>query len=150
VNASYDFSAASLTAAGLSTAQAKPTSEGTIAVASGSGAVLKVLVQTGKNLKIVDATSGGLNIAAGSSETGVLSITVDAACTLKFSGKGSTGDSSWPTTTNLNSFSVDSTQVFTRTSASDKTFTNATFTCPAAGTYTIKASGITFTSLSCE
>lgn len=146
-----------MTNAGLTTNAAYPSAEGTIAVTTGSGASLKVIEQNNKKLKIANSTSGTLNVSASTSESAILEITVNADCTLSFSGKGSTGDTDWPGATNINAFSVDTNTVWSRptvaTGATEtsgaKNFSNVTVSI-SAGTHTIKASGITFTALSCE
>lgn len=149
INATWDFNADALTAAGLTTTAAKPTADKTIAVASGSGATLTLLAQTGKSLKIQNATSGGLNIGAGSSETEVLSIAVEGACTLTFTGKGSTGETSF-STAKPNSFSVAGTSIYVRALASETSEQTWTYSVTEAGTYKIAASGMIFTALSCK
>lgn len=148
VNAAWDFNVASLTAAGLTTAQAKPTADKEIAVTSGSGATLTLLAQNGKSLKIQNAETGGLNVGAGSSETEVLSITVEDACTLKFKCKGSSGSTF--STTKPNSFSVNGTKVYERASADETSYQEFTYPITEAGTYKIAASGMIFTALTCE
>ncbi len=148
IDATWDFSVTALTSAGLSTTAAKPTVAKEIPVASGSGATLTVLVQTGASLKIQNATDGGLNIGAGSKETEVLSITVDDTCTLTFTGKGSSG-SSW-TSAKPNSFSIDGTSIYSKTDVSDTSVKTWTYPITAAGTYKIAASGMIFTGLSCK
>lgn len=149
INATWDFNADALTAAGLTTTAAKPTADKTIAVASGSGATLTLLAQNGKSLKIQNATSGGLNIGAGSSETEVLSIAVEGACTLTFKGKGSTGEGSFATS-KPNSFSVAGTSIYVRALASETSEQTWTYSITEAGTYKIAASGMIFTALSCK
>lgn len=148
VNAAWDFNVASLTAAGLTTAQAKPTADKEIAVTSGSGATLTLLAQNGKSLKIQNAETGGLNVGAGSTETEVLSITVEDACTLKFNCKGSSGSTF--STTKPNSFSVNGTKVYERASADETSYQEFTYPITEAGTYKIAASGMIFTALTCE
>lgn len=148
VDAAWDFNVTALTNAGLTTTAAKPSADAEIAVSSGSGAKLTLLAQTGKSLKIQNATSGGLNIGAGSAETEVLSITVDEACTLKFKGKGSSGSSF--ATTKPNSFSIAGNQIYTRATADETTEQEWTYTISEAGTYKIAASGMIFTALTCE
>lgn len=148
VNAAWDFNVASLTAAGLTTALAKPTADKEIAVTSGSGATLTLLAQNGKSLKIQNAETGGLNVGAGSAETEVLSITVEGACTLKFNGKGSSGATF--ATTKPNSFSVNGTKVYERASADETSYQDFTYSITEAGTYKIAASGMIFTALTCE
>ena len=149
IDASWDFNVDALTAAGLTTTAAKPTANKTISVASGSGATLTLLSQIGKSLKIQNATSGGLNVGAGSSETEVLSIAVEGACTLTFTGKGSTGESTFATT-KTNSFSVAGTSVYVRKVASETSEQSWTYSITEAGTYKIAASGMIFTALSCK
>lgn len=149
VNAAWDFNVASLTAAGLSAAQAKPSADKEIAVTSGSGATLTVLAQNGKSLKIQSAESGGLNVGSGTTETEVLSITVDAACTLKFTCKGSSGATSFKPE-KPNSFSVNGTKVYERASADETSYQEFTYPITEAGTYKIAASGMIFTALTCE
>lgn len=149
VNASWDFNVASLTAAGLTTAVAKPTADKEIAVTSGSGATLTLLAQNGKSLKIQNAETGGLNVGAGSTETEVLSITVEDACTLKFNGKGSSGATSFKPE-KPNSFSVNGTKVYERASADETAYQDFTYSITEAGTYKIAASGMIFTALTCE
>lgn len=149
VNAAWDFNVASLTAAGLTTALAKPTADKEIAVTSGSGATLTLLAQNGKSLKIQNAETGGLNVGAGSTETEVLSITVEGACTLKFNGKGSSGATSFKPE-KPNSFSVNGTKVYERASADETAYQDFTYSITEAGTYKIAASGMIFTALTCE
>ena len=149
VNAAWDFNVASLTAAGLTTAVAKPTADKEIAVTSGSGATLTLLAQNGKSLKIQNAETGGLNVGAGSTETEVLSITVEGACTLKFNGKGSSGATSFKPE-KPNSFSVNGTKVYERASADETSYQDFTYSITEAGTYKIAASGMIFTALTCE
>lgn len=149
VNAAWDFNVASLTAAGLTTAVAKPTADKEIAVTSGSGATLTLLAQNGKSLKIQNAETGGLNVGAGSTETEVLSITVEGACTLKFNGKGSSGATSFKPE-KPNSFSVNGTKVYERASADETAYQDFTYSITEAGTYKIAASGMIFTALTCE
>ena len=148
ITASWNFNAASLTAAGLTTTAAKPSADKEIVVTSGSGATLTILAQTGKSLKIQSSESGGLNIGAGTSETEVLSITVDGACTLSFTGKGSSGSTF--ATTKPNSFSVAGNKVYTRAEASETSEQTWTYAISAAGTYKIAASGMIFTALTCK
>lgn len=148
VNAAWDFNVASLTAAGLTTTAAKPGADKEIAVTSGSGATLTLLAQNGKSLKIQNAETGGLNVGAGSSETEVLSITVEDACTLKFNCKGSSGSTF--STTKPNSFSVNGTKVYERASADETSYQEFTYPITEAGTYKIAASGMIFTALTCE
>lgn len=148
VNAAWDFNVASLTAAGLTTTAAKPGADKEIAVTSGSGATLTLLAQNGKSLKIQNAETGGLNVGAGSTETEVLSITVEGACTLKFNGKGSSGSTF--VTTKPNSFSVNGTKVYERASADETSYQDFTYSITEAGTYKIAASGMIFTKLTCE
>lgn len=148
VNAAWDFNVASLTAAGLTTTAAKPTADKEIAVTSGSGATLTLLAQNGKSLKIQNAETGGLNVGAGSTETEVLSITVENACTLKFNCKGSSGSTF--STTKPNSFSVNGTKVYERASADETSYQEFTYPITEAGTYKIAASGMIFTALTCE
>lgn len=150
VNAAWDFNVASLTAVGLDvTNKVKPNADKEIAVTSGSGATLTLLAQTGKSLKIQSAETGGLNVGSGTTETEVLSITVEGACTLKFNGKGSTGASSFGTTS-LNSFSVNGTNVYKRASADDSSYQDFTYSITEAGTYKIAVSGMIFAALTCE
>lgn len=150
VNAAWDFNVASLTAVGLDvTKKVKPNADKEIAVTSGSGATLTLLAQTGKSLKIQSAETGGLNVGSGTTETEVLSITVEGACTLKFNGKGSTGASSFGTTS-LNSFSVNGTNVYKRASADDSSYQDFTYSITEAGTYKIAVSGMIFAALTCE
>lgn len=149
VNAAWDFNVASLTAAGLTTSQqAKPAADKEIAVTSGSGATLTLLAQNGKSLKIQNAETGGLNVGAGSTETEVLSITVEDACTLKFKCKGSSGSTF--STAKPNSFSVNGTKVYERASADETAYQDFTYSITEAGTYKIAASGMIFTALTCE
>lgn len=150
VNAAWDFNVASLTAVGLDvTNKVKPNADKEIAVTSGSGATLTLLAQIGKSLKIQNAETGGLNVGSGTTETEVLSITVEGACTLKFNGKGSTGASSFGTTS-LNSFSVNGTNVYKRASADDSSYQDFTYSITEAGTYKIAVSGMIFAALTCE
>lgn len=148
VNAAWDFNVASLTAAGLTATAAKPGADKEIAVTSGSGATLTLLAQNGKSLKIQNAETGGLNVGAGSTETEVLSITVEDACTLKFMCKGSSGSTF--STTKPNSFSVNGTKVYERASADETSYQEFTYSITEAGTYKIAASGMIFTALTCE
>lgn len=148
VNAAWDFNVASLTAAGLTITAAKPGADKEIAVTSGSGATLTLLAQNGKSLKIQNAETGGLNVGAGSTETEVLSITVEDACTLKFNCKGSSGSTF--STTKPNSFSVNGTKVYERASADETSYQEFTYPITEAGTYKIAASGMIFTALTCE
>ena len=108
-----------------------------------------MLAQNGKSLKIQSAESGGLNVGAGSTETEVLSITVDAACTLKFTCKGSSGATSFKPE-KPNSFSVNGTKVYERASADETSYQEFTYPITEAGTYKIAASGMIFTALTCE
>lgn len=148
VNAAWDFNVASLTAAGLTITAAKPGADKEIAVTSGSGATLTLLAQNGKSLKIQNAETGGLNVGAGSSETEVLSITVENACTLKFKCKGSSGSTF--STTKPNSFSVNGTKVYERASVDETSYQDFTYSITEAGTYKIAASGMIFAALTCE
>ena len=107
-----------------------------------------MLAQNGKSLKIQNAKTGGLNVGAGSSETEVLSITVEDACTLKFKCKGSSGSTF--STTRPNSFSVNGTKVYERASADETSYQEFTYPITEAGTYKIAASGMIFTALTCE
>lgn len=149
VNAAWDFNVASLTAVGLDvTNKVKPNADKEIAVTSGSGATLTLLAQTGKSLKIQSAETGGLNVGAGTTETEVLSITVEGACTLKFNGKGSSGATF--ATSKPNSFSVNGTKVYERASADETAYQDFTYSITEAGTYKIAASGMIFAALTCE
>lgn len=151
VNAVWDFNVASLTAVGLSTTSGiqNPTTDN-IAPKSGSGATLKFKSSSlGKSVKIQNADTGGLNIGSGSTESDILVITVDAACTLSFTGKGSTG-ATWSSNGNGNSFSVKDTNVYTRKSAEETSSQTWKYKCDTAGEYTIKAGGMIFTELKCE
>ena len=151
VNAVWDFSVASLTAVGLTTTSGiqNPTTDN-IAPKSGSGATLKFKSSSlGKSVKIQNADTGGLNIGSGSTESDILVITVDAACTLSFTGKGSTG-ATWSSNGNGNSFSVKDTNVYTRKSAEETSSQTWKYKCDTAGEYTIKAGGMIFTELKCE
>ena len=149
VNAAWDFNAASLTAAGLSATAAKPSADKEIVAISGSGATLTLLAQIGKSLKIQNAESGGLNVGAGTTETAVLSITVDAACTLKFTCKGSSGATSF-SSAKPNSFSVAGNKVYERKDANETSLQELTYSITEAGSYKIAASGMIFTALTCE
>lgn len=149
VNAAWDFNVASLTAVGLGvTNKVKPTADKEIAVTSGSGATLTLLAQTGKSLKIQSAETGGLNVGTGTTETEVLSITVEGACTLKFNGKGCSGATF--ATSKPNSFSVNGTKVYERASADETAYQDFTYSITEAGTYKIAASGMIFAALTCE
>ncbi len=150
VNAKWDFSVASLTAAGLTVDGVKPSAEKEIAVASGSGATLNLLAQTGKTIKIRDAASGGFSVGTGSAETEVLSITTTDACTLKFIGYPSSG-TKW-VSSKPNSFSVGGSSVYVCDKAEDqsKSPLTWTYTISKAGTYKIAVSGMVFTALVCE
>ena len=157
VNAVWDFSAASLTAVGLnpdaSTTTQTPTADN-IPPKSGSGATLKFILNAtsgklGKSVRIQNGTTGGLNIGSGSNESDMLLITVDAACTLSFIGKGATGSGSWQSSS-INSFSVADTSVYVRKTAEETTSQTWTYKCDRAGEYKIKACGMIFTELKCE
>ena len=150
VNAVWDFSVASLTAVGLSTTTTQNPKTENIAPKSGSGATLKFKSDSlGKSVKIQNADTGGLNIGAGTTESDILVITVDAACTLSFTGKGSTG-ATWSPSGNGNSFSVKDTNVYTRKTAEETSSQTWKYKCDNAGEYTIKAGGMIFTELKCE
>ena len=157
VTAVWDFNAASLIAVGLNadakTTTANPTTDN-ITAKSGSGATLKFKINAtngklGKSVKIQNAESGGLNIGTGNNESDILLITVDDACTLTFTGKGSSGESSW-TSSSINSFSVAGTSVYERKTADETKSQTWTYQCDKAGEYTIKACGMIFTELKCE
>lgn len=150
IDAKWDFNAAALTAAGLTVDGVKPSAEKEIAVASGSGATLNLLAQTGKTIKIKDATSGGLSVGAGSAETAVLSITTTADCTLSFTGYPSSG-TKW-VEAKPNSFSVDGTSVYVCDKAEDQSKSPLTwkYKINEAGTYKISVSGMVFTAFACE
>ena len=155
VNAVWDFSVASLTAVGVSTGGTKTPTTDNIAPKSGSGATLKFKSSSlGKTVKIQSADTGGLNIGAGTNESDMLVINVDAACTLSFTGKGSSGgpsaSSPWAPGGNFNSFSVAGTSVYERKSVDETSSQTWTYKCDKAGEYTIKASGMIFTELKCE
>ena len=149
VTAVWDFSATALGKVGLTTTAAKAVTTDNIDVKSGSGATLGFTsTSLGKSVKIQNATSGGINIGSGTGESDVFNITVDDACTLKFTGKGSSGGT-W-TSSSVNSFSVADTTVYKRTAASETSSQSWTYKCTAAGTYRIKASGMIFTELACQ
>lgn len=154
VNAVWDFSAASLQAVGLSTTTTKAPKTDNIAPKSGSGATLKFTSNSlGKSVKIQNETSGGLNIGSGTGLSDLLLITVDEACTLSFTGKGSSGgpnaSSPW-TENNVNSFTVKDKEIYKRTSVDETSSQTWTYKCDAAGEYKIKAAGMIFTELKCE
>ncbi|MDE6351071.1 MAG: Ig-like domain-containing protein [Treponemataceae bacterium] len=149
VDAVWDFNAESLQAVGLSTTTTKNPKTDPITPKSGSGATLKFTsTSLGKSVKIQNETTGGLNIGSGSNESDMLLITVDEACTLSFTGKGSSG-SDW-TSSKVNSFSINSKTIYARQSADNASSQTWTYICIAAGEYKIKASGMIFTELKCE
>ncbi|MBR4600657.1 MAG: hypothetical protein IKO39_11500 [Treponema sp.] len=132
------------TLAGYGTTATKPTSEITIDADSGSGATLKLLVQTGCSVKY----NNGLQWGTGSKETDVMTVTTDAACTLEIVGKGASGSSSFDKA-KPNSFSVNGTSIYARTEASDTD--EQTWTASLnKGENTIAVSGMKFISFTCK
>ncbi len=128
----------------------KPTSEITIDADSGSGASLVLLVQTGCTVKY----NTGLQWGTGSKETEVMKISVDADCTLSVVGKGaSSGDTTkssyWSKAGKPNSFSVNDTSVYARTSDSETDEQTWTVSLKK-GDNTIAVSGMKFISFTCK
>ncbi|WP_406035544.1 hypothetical protein [Treponema saccharophilum] len=134
---------ANATLVGYGSTATKPTSVITIDADSGSGATLKLLVQTGCSVKY----STGLQWGASSKETDVMKITADEACTLEVVGKGSSGNTF--STSKPNSFSVNGTSVYARASA-DETSEQTWTVSLNKGDNTIAVSGMKFISFTCK